>query len=141
MKKKLFALKVSLLPRYSFAMAALFILASGAAFGQNASSKQDSIKQDVALAQYTGKYIFPEGSVPADALVSLNGSSLIIKASLGTASLKQVQGDLFTIPLYDGKVEFLRDGLKNINGMKVQVAVADIDMEGKRVSDTAEGKK
>ncbi len=93
--------------------------------------------QDTTLTQYTGKYVFPEGSSPADAQVTFDGNNLTITASLGTANLKHLSGDSFSIPQYNGTVDFLRDSTQKVTGIKVQISVADIDVEGKRVLDAA----
>lgn len=90
--------------------------------------------QDTALVNYTGKYIFPAGSAVDEADVTLEGQTLTISASLGTASLTRSGGDVFTIPQYNGRVEFLRDSSENIAGIKVLIGMADIEAEGKKVT-------
>lgn len=97
--------------------------------------------QDTTLVQYTGKYIFPSGTAVDSAEVTSNGQSLVISATLGSATLSRKAGDEFSIPQYGGKVVFLRDAAKKISGIKIQIDAADINAEGKKVDEGAAASK
>lgn len=83
---------------------------------------------DSTLKQYTGKYIFPAGSPTPEATVSLDGGTMYIASSMGSATLAKVEGDVFSIVEYNGTATFKRNDQGKITG--VLVAVAGMELVG-----------
>lgn len=89
---------------------------------------------ELNLQKYTGRYIFPAGSLAEDAVVSLvNDSILNISASIGESNLEYVENETFSLPQYGGTLIFIRDDSKNIQGFRVTIPMAGIDnLEAKK---------
>ncbi len=88
-----------------------------------------SIAQKAPVADYVGKFNFPEGSVVPWVVVKVTPDSLLISESpQGNATLSHVEGDVFSIVEYSGVAEFRRNSDGKVNG--VRVTVGDIVMEG-----------
>jgi hypothetical protein len=83
---------------------------------------------DSTLKQYTGKYIFPAGSPTPEATISLDGGTMYIASSMGSATLAKVEGDVFSIVEYNGTATFKRNEQGKIVG--VLVAVAGMELVG-----------
>lgn len=80
------------------------------------------------LQDYTGRYIFPEGSLAEDAVISIvNDTVLNITASVGECDLKHIKGDSFALPQYGGSIVFNRNTENKIDGFTVSIPMADID--------------
>lgn len=93
------------------------------------------------LTEYTGVYTFPAGSVVERAEVTLSDSLLWIEAPIGSAKLKWESGDRFIIPEYQGSAEFLRDSLKQISGIKVNIELANISLQGQKLQRDTSGQR
>ena len=48
-----------------------------------------SAQQDTTLAQYVGKYKFPDGSVVADVAVTIDNGALVMGSSAGNSTLEK----------------------------------------------------
>lgn len=92
-------------------------------------------KQNLKI--YTGKYNFVLNNTPESVNVELNGDTLRIISSIGSADLKFIENESFGIPQYGGLVVFLKDETKQkVVGIKVSIPMGNIDLEG--VKETAE---
>lgn len=79
------------------------------------------------LQEYTGRYIFPAGSLAEDAVVSVvNDTTLNISASIGESNLEYLEKETFTMPQYGGTIIFIRDDSDKIQGFKVTIPMAGI---------------
>lgn len=84
--------------------------------------------KDTALAEYTGKYTFPEGSYVTSAEISLNGSELMVTSSEGNSALEKRGKDSFSLVSFGGMVYFYRNTAGKVARIKVEVS--DILLEG-----------
>ena len=78
-----------------------------------------SINAQDTLQQYTGKYIFPDGSVVPDVDVTLTDAALFMSSVAGSSSLVQMGVDSFTITEFSGIAVFKRDENKKINAVHI----------------------
>lgn len=83
-----------------------------------------------SLTEYTGKYIFPEGSVVTEINVSIENGGLISNSSQGTATLSRAGVDSFLVVEYNGTAVFKRNEEKKVNG--VHIEVMDFILDGKK---------
>lgn len=85
-------------------------------------------QERINLKEYTGRYIFPEGSLTDDAVITvINDTTLNISASIGESELKYINPETFTLPQYGGTIVFMRDEADDIRGFKVTLPMAGID--------------
>jgi hypothetical protein len=87
------------------------LFAAGSFFFANA---QDT------LQQYTGKYVFPDGSVVPDVDVVLSGGALSMTSTAGTSSLTQLGADSFQIVEFSGTAVFKRGDDKKVNAVHIE---------------------
>jgi hypothetical protein len=80
------------------------------------------IKAQDSLTQYTGKYIFPEGSVVAEVDISIENGVLKSNSTSGTSTLTQLGVDSFLIVEYNGTAVFKRNEEKKVNAVHIEVA-------------------
>jgi hypothetical protein len=85
-------------------------------------------QQDTTLQQYTGKYIFKEGSAVPDMTVTLENGVLTATSVQGSSELKKTEGDVFQIVAYNGLATFKRNDAGKVGWVKVEVG--DIVLEG-----------
>ena len=109
-------------------MAILFMSAAVAGNAQE-TPKPDSLKTDT-LQQYTGKYVFPDGSVVTEVNVTIENGVMSASSSMGTTELKIQDGDVFEVVAYSGTATFKRNADKKVVG--VTIVVGDITLEGKK---------
>ncbi|MBC7650510.1 MAG: hypothetical protein H7101_02030 [Deinococcales bacterium] len=76
-------------------------------------------QQDTTLAQYAGKYKFPDGSVVAEVVVAMEGGALVMGSSAGNSALEKESEDLYVIVAFQGKALFKRDANKKIIGISI----------------------
>lgn len=99
----------------------LFIILSVSFTMMNAQNR-------ASLHGYAGRYIFPEGSLAEDAVISIiNDTTLNIAASIGECDLKYIREDTFSLPQYGGSIVFNRNEASRINGFKISIPMAGID--------------
>lgn len=88
-----------------------------------------------SLKEYTGKYIFPDGSEVPEIKVALENGVLIGSSSQGSSELKRIEKDLFEVVAYSGKATFKRDENGKINGLYVEID--NLILDGKKVEEQA----
>lgn len=105
--------------KHAFFLSAL-LLAMGSVFAQS---------KDTALANYVGKYTFPEGSFVTAAEISMEGNVLSVSSSQGGSVLEKQGVDTFTMKEFEGsRMVFFRN--KEGKVARIKVEVDDILLEG-----------
>jgi hypothetical protein len=66
----------------------------------------------VSLKEFTGKYVFPSGSVIPHVEVRLENGALVIESAAGVSPLVKQEGDLYSITANSGTAKFNRDANK-----------------------------
>jgi hypothetical protein len=79
-------------------------------------------QSDSTLNEFTGRFVFPEGGIIADATVVLEGGQLSMITSVGTSVLTKSGIDSFTIVEYSGLAVFKRSAENKINGIHIDAA-------------------
>lgn len=100
----------------------LLLVLLSASFLSQAQSTPDS------LELYTGKYVFPAGSVVAETVVSLKDGILSASSDMGTTELKKLEKDVFEVVAYGGTATFKRNAEGKVNAVRIEVS--DIVLEG-----------
>lgn len=75
--------------------------------------------KDSTLNDFVGTYKFPEGSVVAEVVVSMEADGLLMGSSVGNSTLVKTGEDLFSITAYDGTAQFKRDANKKVIGVNI----------------------
>ena len=109
-------------------MAVLLMAAAVTGRAQEAP-KPDAPKTDT-LQQYTGKYVFPDGSVVTEVTVTIENGVMSATSAMGTTELKKQDGDIFEVVVYSGTATFKRNAENKIVG--VTIVVGDITLDGKK---------
>ncbi len=81
-----------------------------------------SAQSDTTLKEYTGRYVFPEGTVVPDVTVSLQGDQLSMGSSAGTSQLSKLGVDSFSVVEFQGTAVFRRNGNKKVNAVHIEAA-------------------
>jgi hypothetical protein len=89
------------------------------------------------LAEYIGKYKFPEGSEVTEIRIVVENGSLWAKSDKGDSELKRIEKDTFEVVTYTGTATFKRDEKGKVNGL--HIAVGDLIMDGTRTEETNVG--
>ena len=84
--------------------------------------------QDSTLTEYKGLYKFREGSPTPSVDITIENGALYANSSIGSASMKWVNKDTFSIPDHNGMAYFYRSDKGKVNSIKVEVA--DLVLEG-----------
>ena len=85
--------------------------------------------QTDSLADYTGKYKFPDGSPVTEIGVVIENGILTATSVMGNTELRKTDNkDVFEIVAYGGTATFKRGEDGKVKMMRVQVQ--DVDMEG-----------
>ncbi|MBI3137401.1 MAG: hypothetical protein HYZ15_02320 [Sphingobacteriales bacterium] len=93
-----------------------------------------SAQTDSLLQQYTGKYVFPEGSPVREIGVALENNILTATSAAGNSELKKTDTkDVFEVVAYAGTATFKRNPEGKVNGVLIQVQ--DVNMEGTKTED------
>lgn len=106
------------------------ILLMSALIGKAQETPKPETPKPDTLQQYTGKYIFPEGSVVTEVTVALDNGVMTATSAMGTTELKKAEGDVFEVVVYSGTATFKRNAENKIVG--VTIVVGDITLEGKK---------
>ena len=101
-----------------FALSGTFIL-----------SAQQTPKSD-SLAEYMGKYKFPDGSEVTEIRIVVENGVLWAKSDKGDSELKRIEKDSFEVVTYTGTATFKRDEKGKVNVL--HIAVGDLIMDGTR---------
>lgn len=88
-----------------------------------------------SLKEYTGKYVFPDGSEVPEIKVALENGILIGSSSQGSSELKRMDKDVFAVVAYSGTATFKRDEKGKINGLYVEIG--DLILDGKKAEEQA----
>jgi hypothetical protein len=86
---------------------------------------------DTTLQQYTGKYKFGEGSVIAEATVSIDNGGLVVVTSYGSSPLIKQAEDVFSVTAFQGTAAFKRNEDKKVIG--VSINAMGYSLEGTKV--------
>jgi hypothetical protein len=92
-----------------------FLLMVMMGFGFMAQAQTDS------LQQYTGKFVFPEGSVVSYAHFYLENGKILFNSDKGPGSLEKIVADSFAVPEYQGTCKYVRNADKAIIGIIIDV--------------------
>ena len=87
----------------------------------------------VALKEYTGRYVFPDGSAVTEINVTIESGLLYASSEQGSSELKQLEKDVFEVVAYTGKATFKRDENGKVSG--VYVVIGDMIMDGRKADD------
>jgi hypothetical protein len=85
-------------------------------------------QQDTTLAQYVGKFKFPDGSPVSEVNVTFENGVLLASSAMGSTELKRSQGDVFEVIAYGGIATFKRNDSAKIIGVRIEVG--DLVLEG-----------
>ena len=77
---------------------------------------------DSTLKEFTGRYIFPDGSVVPDVTVSLEAEGLSMSSTVGVSALTKLGVDSFAVVEYSGTALFTRGEGNKINGVHIEAA-------------------
>ena len=106
-------------------LSVLVILAFSAAQAQS----------DTLLQQYTGKYVFPDGSPVQEIGVIVEEGLLTATSAMGNSELRKTETkDVFEVVAYAGTATFKRNADGKINGLQIQVQ--DVNMEGTKTEES-----
>lgn len=83
-------------------------------FGSQAQAKADS------LTEYTGVYVFPDGSVVPEVEVLLTDSTLSMTSAAGSSVLVKQDKDLYTIVEFSGTALFKRNEARKIIAVHIE---------------------
>lgn len=101
-------------------------------FSLSAQSPSDSLHRE-----YTGKYVFPDGSPVKEIGVILENGVLMATSVMGNSELRKTDTkDVYEIVSFAGTATFKRNGDGKISA--VQILVQDVDMEGVKVEEKKE---
>jgi hypothetical protein len=92
---------------------------------------QEPATPDSTLQQYVGKYVFPEGSVVPDVVVTLDNGALHMTSTAGESPLEKQGDDLYAITQFQGTAKFNRNTDKKIVG--VSIDAQGYKLEGTKV--------
>lgn len=86
---------------------------------------------DTTLHEYTGKFLFPEGSPVREIGVIVENEQLTATSVMGNSELRKTDTkDVFEIVSFAGIATFKRNGDGKITGLLIQVQ--DVTMEGEK---------
>ncbi len=74
-----------------------------------------------SLAQYIGKFNFPEGSIVSYVTVTAEAGKLSFSSDKGSGTLERVTADSFAIPEYQGTGKYTRNADNKVNGVIIDV--------------------
>jgi hypothetical protein len=90
---------------------------------------------DTLLQQYTGKYVFPDGSPVKEIGVVIQEGVLTATSVMGNSELRKTENkDVFEIVSFAGTATFKRNEAAKVNG--VQIQVQDVNMEGTKTEES-----
>jgi hypothetical protein len=92
---------------------------------------------DTLLQQYTGKYIFPDGSPVKEIGVIIENNTLTATSVMGNSELRKTDTkDVFEVVAYAGTATFKRNTEGKVNAVTIQVQ--DVNMEGTKTEESVE---
>ncbi len=78
-----------------------------------------SAQTDTTLQQFVGKYKFAEGSVLAEATVTLENGNLSVVTSYGSSPMVKQSDDVFAVTAFQGTAAFKRNDAKKVIGVSI----------------------
>ena len=78
-----------------------------------------SAQSDTTLQQFVGKYKFAEGSVLAEATVTLDNGNLTVATSYGSSPMVKQSDDVFAVTQFQGTATFKRNDAKKVIGVSI----------------------
>ena len=78
-----------------------------------------SAQTDTTLQHYVGKYKFAEGSVIAEANITLDNGTLSVVTSYGSSTLVKQADDVFAVTQFQGTASFKRNDAKKVIGVNI----------------------
>jgi hypothetical protein len=88
-----------------------------------------------SLKEYTGKYVFPEGSAVEEVNVTLDNGALFASSVSGSSELRKLEKDVFEVVSYAGRAIFRRNGDAKITGVRIEIDT--LILEGTREEKTS----
>lgn len=88
--------------------------------------------QTDSLQQYTGTYVFPEGSPVPSVDVAIGDGALTMNSAAGNSALTQLGVDSFLVVQFSGTAVFQRGEDKQVNAVHIEAAGYILD--GKKQS-------
>lgn len=90
---------------------------------------------DTLLQQYTGKYVFPDGSPVKEIGVIVEEGILTATSVMGNSELRKTDTkDVFEVVAYSGTATFKRNEEGKVTGLQIQVQ--DVNMEGTKTEES-----
>lgn len=90
---------------------------------------------DTLLQQYTGKYVFPDGSPVKEIGVVIQEGVLTATSVMGNSELRKTENkDVFEIVAFAGTATFKRNEAAKVNALQIQVQ--DVNMEGTKTEES-----
>ncbi len=86
-----------------------------------------SAKSQDSLAQYTGKFNFPEGSIVSYVTVTAEAGKLSFSSDKGSGTLERIAVDSFAIPEYQGTGKYTRNADNKVIGVVIDVMGYHLD--------------
>lgn len=90
-------------------------------------------KAKPVFLDYTGRYVLPEDSPVSDALIQISDDMLIVSVEQTSTQLEFLEQEKFSIPQFGGVVEFIRDSVNQVVGLKASIPSMEIEVEAKKV--------
>jgi hypothetical protein len=81
-----------------------------------------------SLKEYTGRYIFPEGSAVTEVNVTIENGGLYATAATGSSELRKLEKDVFEVVAYSGRAIFKRNADAKLSGVRIEID--DLILEG-----------
>lgn len=107
----------------------LLLAITGTILAYSQSPAPDSI----AFREYTGRYVFPDGSQVAEMKVVFENGILSASSEQGSSELKRLEKDVFDVVAYTGTATFKRDEKGKVNAVLIEIG--DIILDGKKEQD------
>lgn len=98
-------------------------------------AQQSPAPDSIALKEYIGRYVFPDGSQVSEIKVVIENGLLYATSDQGNSELKHVEKDTFEVVVYTGTATFKRDEKGKVNG--VYIEIGDMILDGKKSEENA----
>ena len=98
-------------------------------------AQQSPAPDTIALKEYTGRYLFPDGSQVSEIKVVIENGMLMATSDQGNSELKQMEKDTFEVVMYTGTATFKRDDKGKVNGIYIEIG--DMILDGKKSEDAS----
>ena len=109
------------------------ILLLVAVAGTLAMHAQNFVSDSVTFKEYTGKYVFPDGSPVSQIKIAFENGSLIASSDQGNSELKLIEKDVFEVVAYTGIATFKRDEKGKVTS--VYIEIGEMILDGKKTEE------